>query len=139
MRLARVSVSILAVLAGACSGEVPGDVAQYNGIDQSEVITALGTEPFWSATVTGPRMTYSTPDNIDGAPIEVTRFAGNGGLGFTGTLEGAALQMAVTPGQCTDGMSDRLYPFTVTLLIGDAQLEGCAYTDNQPFEGEETP
>lgn len=126
----------------ACFGgaeDAPGDVSAYDGIAEDEKITALGTEPFWSATISGNEMTYSTPDNIDGVAIEVSRFSGNGGLGFNGNLEGAPLQMAVTPGECSDQMSDRTYPFTVTLKIGEADLAGCGYTDQQPFSGEQTP
>ena len=145
MRFGRGSATAagLAALAlAACSGgapDMPGEVAVFDGIADSEVISALGTEPFWSAKVEGATLTWSTPDNIEGTRIAVTRFAGNGGLGISGTLDGEPLQMAVTPGACSDGMSDRTYPFTVTLNIGNAQFNGCAYTDRQPFEGEENP
>lgn len=143
----RGSVTLVMALAlawsvAACksgSGEAPGEVPVFDGIGEGEAITALGTEPFWSAKISGSTLTYSTPDNFDGVEIEVSRFAGNGGLGFSGTLDGVALNIAVTPGDCSDQMSDRTYPYTVTLKIGDAQLDGCAYTDRQPFEGEETP
>ena len=126
----------------ACSGgagEAPGEVAVFDGIADDEVINALGTEPFWSAEIIGNAMVYSTPENIEGRRIELTRFAGNGGLGFTGNFDGSALQLAVTPGECSDGMSDRTYPFTVTLKIDEALLAGCAYTDTQSFSGEELP
>ncbi|MEE1877031.1 COG3650 family protein [Altererythrobacter litoralis] len=132
----------LAALLASCSGETqpaPGDVPAFDGIAEGETITALGTEPFWSAKIAGTAMTYSTPDNIDGTEIEVSRFAGNGGLGFSGMLNGEPLLMAVTPGECSDQMSDRTYPFTVTFNIGEAQLVGCAYTDQQNFIGEENP
>jgi uncharacterized membrane protein len=33
-------------------------------------------------------------------------------------------------------MSDRSYPFTATLTIGDELRNGCAYTDIQMFTGE---
>lgn len=138
----RAVILALFAMAAACSpgsDPIPGDVPAFDGIGEGETITALGTEPFWRAEITGSTMTYSTPENIDGTMIEVTRFAGNGGLGFSGRLGGAVLQMAVTPGKCSDQMSDRTYPFTVTLTIGETQLNGCAYTDKQGFEGGETP
>lgn len=135
------AAAIIVLLAGCSRGSdpAPGDVPRFDGIAESERITALGTEPFWSAKLAGSTLTYSTPGNPDGTSIEVARFAGNGGLGFSGTLDGAPLLMAVTPGECSDGMSDRGYPFTVTLTIGEAQLDGCAYTEQQSFTGEETP
>lgn len=127
---------------GACNGaggEQPGEVPAFDGIAPDEAITALGNEPFWNAQVEGETLTYSTPENIEGSLIAISRFAGNGGLGISGTLDGAALQLAITPGECSDTMSDRTYPFTATLTIGDEQRNGCAYTDQQPFSGEETP
>ena len=51
----------------------------------------------------------------------------------------AASETVVTPGECSDGMSDRTYPFTVTLLLGEEQRTGCAWTDLQPYSGPETP
>ena len=128
------SLGLYACFSGA--EDAPGDVPAFDGIAEDEVITALGNEPFWSARIEGDTLSYSTPDNIDGDQIDVTRFAGNGGLGISGELQGAQLNMAVTSGECSDTMSDRTYPFTVTLTIGEAQLNGCAYTDQQPYSGE---
>lgn len=121
------------------SGEKPGDVPAFDGIAESEIITALGNEPFWNAKIDGDMLTYSTPENIDGTAITISRFAGNGGLGLSGTISGEALLLAITPGECSDTMSDRTYPFTATLTIGDDQRNGCAYTDQQPFTGEDMP
>lgn len=127
-------------LAGCSAGSSdPGEVPAFDGIAAEETIHALGTEPFWRARIAQGAMLYTTPEQPDGISIAVSRFAGNGGLGFTGELGGAWLQMAVTPGECSDGMSDRRYPYTVTLEIGGARREGCAYTDQQPFAGEEAP
>ena len=137
-----VATTLMLTLA-ACSGrdsqERPGEVPVFDEITEDEVITLLGTEPFWSARIESSQLTYSTPDNFDGEVIEITRFAGNGGLGFSGTLQGAPLQVAVTPGDCSDGMSDRTYPLTATLSVGEANLLGCGYTDRKPFTGEENP
>lgn len=142
-RLARALALAPLLAAASCGSETgnpkPGDVPVFDGIGESEVITALGNEPFWSARIEGAQLTYSTPDNIEGTAIAVTRFAGNGGLGISGTIDGAALQLALTPGACSDGMSDRTYPYGATLAIGDTTLSGCAYTDAQPFAGEEHP
>ena len=89
--------------------------------------------------VSGGLLTYSTPENPDGAQIAVERFAGRGGLSFTGTYEDADFEMTVTPLECSDGMSDRIYPFTITLKMGDDLREGCGWSDRQPFAGPERP
>ena len=118
--------------------EAPGnteDPTPYSGIAPGETIRFTGTEPFWSGEVSGQTLTYSTPENIDGTVIRVERFAGRGGLSLSGVLDGASFDMAITPGQCSDGMSDRTYPFTVTLEVGGDPRRGCAWTDSRPFSG----
>ncbi len=142
----RTVLTLAAMLAAsACSppaNEVTPDTAPagFRGIDESETITFTGTEPFWGGTVRGDTLTWRTPENGDaGTAIPVERFYGQGGIAFSGRLDGAAFDMMVTPGTCSDGMSDRRYPYTVTVRIADRQLEGCAYTDRQGFEGPDAP
>jgi len=84
-------------------------------------------------------LTYATPENIDGTAIAVERFAGRNGLSLSGALDGAPFDMAITPGECSDGMSDRTYPFIVTLEVAGEQRRGCAWTDSTPFSGPEHP
>jgi uncharacterized membrane protein len=111
----------------------------YNGIAVDETVRFSGTEPFWGGQVGGGTLTYTTPDNPDGTKIMVERFAGRGGLSFTGSLDNADFEMTVTPLECSDGMSDRKYPFTVTLKIGEDLRNGCGWTDRQRFTGPERP
>lgn len=101
---------------------------RFDAISADETLTLTGTEPFWTMVIEGDQLTYSTPENIDGDTIEVSRFAGNNGLGFTGEWRGQTLQIAVTPGACNDGMSDREYPYTATATLADTTLFGCAYS-----------
>ncbi|MBU7581221.1 MAG: hypothetical protein KAF27_12290, partial [Porphyrobacter sp.] len=82
---------------------------------------------------------WTTPENQPGTAITLKRFAGNGGLGFSGTLEGKPLTATLTPGTCSDGMSDRAFPFVATIALGGETFEGCGYTDRQPFTGPEAP
>ncbi|MHA6332924.1 COG3650 family protein [Qipengyuania sp. CAU 1752] len=137
-RVLALPLSALIMLAGCQQGEgssnAPGTSPQgYTGIAADEVITATGTEPFWNAKIAGSNLTYSTPENLDGTIIVVERFVGQGGIGFSGELGQRAFDLLVTPGQCSDGMSDRLYPYTVSLKIGDDLRTGCAFTDRQPY------
>jgi uncharacterized membrane protein len=60
-------------------------------------------------------------------------------LSFSGELAGASFEMTVTPLECSDGMSDRTYPFTVTLEIGEDLRKGCGWTEREPFEGPAAP
>lgn len=121
---------------GAAPGTSPDG---FTAIAPSETITALGTEPFWNVEVAGDLATYSTPEIPDGVTIDLQRFTGQGGLGFSGQWEGRSFDLLITPGTCSDGMSDRSYPYVATLQLGDERRDGCAYTDDEPFAGSQTP
>jgi uncharacterized membrane protein len=127
------------LVACAQKDDVSHSTKPFDAIGADEVITLSGTEPFWSISIDGDNATYTSPENLDGSSFTVARFAGNSGLGFTGELDGAPVTIAVTQGQCSDGMSDRTYPFTATVEWGELKLEGCGHTDAQPFTGDETP
>ena len=150
--LAGTAAALLAACqpAGADGGATPGQAngvalpdpdstGAYAGIGESETVRFLGTEPFWGGEVTGTSLTYSWSEEPDDVTIPVTRFAGRNGLSFSGTLKGAVLEMAITPLECSDGMSERSYPLTVTLKIGDDLRNGCGWTERQPFAGQEHP
>ncbi len=135
-------LSLAACQSGADEAAVPGDRKDdrpFSEISAKETVRFLGTEPFWGGSVAGDQMTYETPEKPAGERITVARFAGRGGLSYSGTLAGAKLTMTITPGSCRDGMSDRRFPFTVTLQIGEELRSGCGYSDAQPFEGPAAP
>ncbi len=144
LRRAAAATLVLVAALPACSpaprdGITTDKAAPFDGIAPEEVITLTGTEPFWGMTITNDVAAYTTPENPAGSVFEVSRFAGNNGLGFTGKLDGADVTIAVTPGACNDAMSDRTYPFTATIKLGEASLAGCGYTDRQGFTGPAAP
>jgi uncharacterized membrane protein len=116
-----------------------GHTGNFDAIRADETIKLIGTEPFWGGAVEAGKLTYTTPENQAGETIAVKRFAGNNGLGFSGSLDSKPFDLTVTPGECSDGMSDRRFPFTATLRIGDEQRSGCAWTDRTPFAGPANP
>lgn len=133
-------------LAACHSAQAPqsaeGDTADrqpYAGIAATETVRFTGTEPFWGGQVAGGMLIYTTPENLDDDAMAVKRFAGRGGVSWSGTHAGARFVLAVTPGRCSDGMSDRTYPFTATLEVSAEQRRGCAWTDRQPFAVPEDP
>ena len=141
----RLTAPLLLLALAACqptAQNVPGETSDHrpwDGIAENEVVHFVGTEPFWGGDVTGTKLTYSTPENQEGEVIEVTRFAGRGGVSYSGTLAAGAMTLAVTPGKCSDGMSDREFPFVATLQISSEVRKGCAWTERQPFTGPEAP
>jgi uncharacterized membrane protein len=129
-----------ALLLAACT---PADDAidpegkTFDAVAPEEVVTFTGTEPFWNITITGDRARYSNPEHPEGFDFTVSRFAGNNGLGFSGTLFDAPFTATLTPGNCNDGMSDRAFPYVATIALGGETLQGCGYTDRQMFTGGE--
>lgn len=89
-------------------------------------IRALGTEPFWNARISGGMLTYATPEDQSGQRASLTRQDQANGTEFSGKLGGAPIHIAVTKQTCSDGMSDRSYPFTVVLTLGSDRRQGCA-------------
>ena len=92
---------------------------------------ALGTEPFWSANVMPGKLVWSSPDDAQATTIAVERRDGSAKVRLAGRLKGAALALEVMPGPCSDGMSDRVYPFTAVLTIGGEARQGCAVAKDQ--------
>jgi len=136
------ALAVSACQPGGSSTLAPGDTSDrtpFAGIGADETIRFTGTEPFWGGETTGKQLTYSTPDNPEGVEIAIQRFAGRGGLSLSGRLDGEPFDLTVTAGTCSDGMSDRVYPFVATLLLGDQTRNGCAWTDRHRFTGPENP
>ncbi len=124
------------------SPPIPGDLSDKRPFDMiapGEAVHVLGTEPFWNGDIANATLLWKTPENNQGTATAVERFDGRGGLSFTGTLDGQAVVIMVTQGECSDGMSDRLFPFTATVRLGDTQLNGCAWSANHPYSGPEAP
>ncbi|OYW43951.1 MAG: hypothetical protein B7Z33_14035 [Sphingomonadales bacterium 12-68-11] len=111
----------------------------WAGIGADEALHVLGTEPFWGGEAKGGSLSWETPENPAGQTIAVTRFAGRGGLGLSGTLGGAPFELAASEAECSDGMSDRTYPFTVTVQANGQTLRGCGWSDARRFIGSEAP
>ncbi|MDY7097975.1 MAG: hypothetical protein SXU28_07545 [Pseudomonadota bacterium] len=144
MKTASAAVLALAVAGCAPSDSINADGDVFAAIGPDEAISVGGTEPFWAIAIKpdgqgGYSARYSTPDSPEGETFALSRFAGNNGLGFNGELGGQAVQIAITPGDCSDGMSDTTYPFAATVGLGEATLFGCAHSDSNPVSGEANP
>ncbi|HEX8192957.1 MAG TPA: hypothetical protein VF552_08660 [Allosphingosinicella sp.] len=91
-------------------------------------LRAVGTEPFWGARIDGRCVTYSHPENQAGTRVWTRYTAGAGGGGtWEGALGGRrfSLTLRAAPG-CSDGMSDRRYPFAADLVVNGERRSGCA-------------
>lgn len=134
--------SVLGAIVAACSApapvepraepdappaEAPAAPPVLAGVDLSQPVTALGTEPFWSVRIRADGIEY------DGVDRPLRRGANPGpslegqtAVWATDTGDGNALVVTLTPGPCSDGMSDRTYPLTARVEVGAETLNGCA-------------
>ena len=90
-------------------------------------LRAVGTEPFWGARIEGRCVTYSHPDDLNGTRVW-TRYSTTGDSSrWSGALKGRPFILRVrAQAKCSDGMSDRSYPYAVDLTIGEEKRTGCA-------------
>jgi len=88
---------------------------------------AIGTEPFWRADIRGRCVTYRTPENQDGTRIW-TEFDGSHDSGvWAGFYGNQRFVLRTHPDQdCSDGMSDKVYPIGVSLAVEGEERTGCA-------------
>lgn len=128
------AVLVLLALAGCSPAEAPDQppappetTPVLGGVDLARPVRVLGNEPFWSVELTGSEMVYTTPDSParrarQPAPV----VQGTTATYATETADGAALKVTLVATECSDGMSDRTYPLTAMVRLGDLDLTGCA-------------
>lgn len=90
-------------------------------------LRAVGTEPFWGARIEGRCVTYNHPEDQKGTRIWTRYTPGPDGGTWSGALGGKRFELRTrsAPG-CSDGMSDKRYPFAVELAVGGERRKGCA-------------
>ena len=97
------------------------------GVDLDQPLRVLGTEPFWAVEITPQGVTYSGVDRPEQkAANPGPTLQGTVATWTTKTEAGADLTVTLTATDCSDGMSDRTYPLTAKVEIGDETLTGCA-------------
>jgi len=87
---------------------------------------ALGTEPFWDLEVLPGQLRYASPEVLDGKAFAASASRQGNAYSFTGKLDGKAVVLTIEPGQCSDGMSDTIYPYKAAFTWGDRTEQGCA-------------
>ena len=131
---------------GACSQGTTEKVAppadapaptMLGGVDLNQPIRALGTEPFWSVAITKDAMVYTGVDRDEqraGSPQPVVQ--GTTAVYTGATTDGTAMVVTLIATECSDGMSDRVYPLTAKVELGEVSLNGCAasqaFLDTRP-------
>jgi uncharacterized membrane protein len=138
----RALLLLVPLLLAACAGEDgagaggPGATAPAKAPAQAAALALplrlIGTEPFWGATISETTITLSGADRPElRAPAGERRVTGAGASWRTRTASAPQTEITVTllRAPCSDGMSDRAYPFAATVTVGAETLRGCALTE----------
>ncbi|MEQ7155986.1 hypothetical protein [Brevundimonas aurifodinae] len=139
-------IAVVAVLAlGACSPEAetaeaspteaPAQAAaapsQLGGIDLSQPLLAMGSEPFWSVEIVDGVATWKDIGDFSGdvttprtGPAIPT--AAGDGVAYAITLtDGTLVTLTLTAGPCAD-LGEQTRALNATLAWGDSTQAGCA-------------
>lgn len=115
-----------AALQASAPAEPPAPVV-LAGVDLNQPVRALGTEPFWSVEITTDALTWSGVDRPEViAPNPGPQVQGTTALYDAEAADGTSLTVTLIATECSDGMSDRVYPLTARVEMGDETLTGCA-------------
>lgn len=135
--LALAAVSALALAACGAQPEKEAEApaapaaapAVLSGVDLTQPLRALGTEPFWSVELTGSEMIYTSPDQQAGlrAPQPAPVMQGTIAV-YESAVQSEEFKVTLTATECSDGMSDRTWPLSAIVQLGDRTLTGCAAT-----------
>lgn len=87
---------------------------------------AFGNEPFWSVQARGGTLVFATPDNQGGVTLLGRRVPSLVGTVILGSGPRGEFHFGVTPGKCSDGMSDRSHAYTSTFIYDGVTYKGCA-------------
>ena len=119
--------------AGPPAAEAPDGDAEpapasttLGGVDLDGDVSLVGTEPFWGVQFTPGSVSYSGLDRPEQtAPRPEPVVQGTIATWTMTTDAGNELVVTLTETECSDGMSDRTYPLTAQVVIGEETLNGC--------------
>lgn len=110
--------------ASATAQASPWEQARTRGI----AFRGVGNEPGWLVEI-GAGETPALHAELDYGErkIDVAHAPPlSGTLGYTGTTgDGIEVQLQLQRGDCSDGMSDEIYPVSAKLAVGDKTYAGC--------------
>ena len=99
--------------------------------NSAESFNVVGTEPFWNVKINRNGIVYSSPQvrerkypysvplKAQGRPSDLVRV-----YQLRGQQSGTLILRKVS--SCSDGMSDKVYPYNATLMFGNQVFDGCA-------------
>jgi uncharacterized membrane protein len=82
---------------------------------------AVGTEPFWSLVIGDREISFTQPEQqpvVQPKPRAIVGFAGE-------IYQTPRIDVNIVHAQCSDGMSDRVYPDKVQVRVDGKRFSGC--------------
>ncbi len=107
----RFTLAALPLLAG-CMSYPPPPSAPYHGV---------GTEPFWNLIIDDQNVTFIRPEQqpiVQPKPKPIVAFAGE-------IYQTPRIDVNIVHAQCSDGMSDRVYPDKLQVTVDGTRYNGC--------------
>lgn len=105
----------------------PATTTVFGGLDLSQPFTVRGNEPFWAIAVTSATLDYNGVDRPQETAANPGPQVTTAVATFTVTTSlSNPLVVILTPGPCSDGMSETVYPLNATVIRPGETLTGCA-------------
>ena len=145
MRLIALAAALVACLSACSQPETvpapppaPEPAPILAGVDLTKPVRALGTEPFWGVELTGTEIIYSGVDRPEQRAPQPRAVIQGTTVTLAGTTTGGtAISVMLAATECSDGMSDRTYPLSAIVKVGDETLTGCAASSAAILSGGE--
>ena len=127
------SAGLLCVIAcaertpGASDSTVSAPLDSVTGALTAGPLRALGTEPFWALDVDSSGLRFKTPEDTSGVrfpPLALTVIGDT--VVWSGQMESTTIEARIWPEKCSDGMSDREYPYAARVSVSGTMYRGCA-------------
>ena len=132
MRLALLALLAPFAVLAACSDPAtapseppPAPSVTLGGVDLGQPLRAIGTEPFWNLQVKGTTLVLTRPDEPALTATGAVLAASSGKATWTAEKATPPVVATLEAGTCSDGMSDRVYPYKAEVKVGDLVLKGC--------------
>jgi len=97
------------------------------GVELSQPLRALGTEPFWSDEIEFDELVFSGVDRPEARMASPAPSLKDGNFVVAARdTDGQIFTLTIREVQCPDGMSDRVYPLEAEVHYKGETLKGCA-------------
>ena len=137
MSVRRSFAIILTILNAGCGAESSRQAGDSSAVAvpldsttvaiMAEPLRALGTEPFWALDIDTGGLKFITPDDTSGIRFPSTAPTISADtVVWSLQAEHGTIEARVWAEKCSDGMSDREYPFASQVIVHGTTYRGCA-------------